>query len=118
LYVLPLFFYKCGRRKRKQLLALIFFDKVGFHFILSFFFIMNVFSFTFVLQFIFLMVNLLVIQHVFVMCKTITPLAQKFITHSNYHTFSSHLLCDGKRREKKLVILPYSLSLLVFALWT
>jgi hypothetical protein len=31
---------------------------------------------------------------------------QKFITHCNIHIFSSHLLPNGKRKEKKLVVFP------------
>jgi hypothetical protein len=116
-YVLPLFFYKCG--KRKQFLASIFFWQGGFLFYFVFFCIMNIFSFTFVLQFLFLIIDLLIIQHVCVMCRSKTPLTQKFITHFNSHTFFSHLLCNGKRRGKKFVIFPYKcLSLIVFAMWT
>ncbi len=51
IYVLPLFFYRCGRSKRKQFLASIFFDKVGFHsyFIFLLFLLCIFFCFSFVI---------------------------------------------------------------------
>jgi hypothetical protein len=99
---------------RRNSFLLPFFLQVGLSLYFVFFFIMNVFSFTFVLQFLFLIVDLLIIRHVCVMFRTRTPLAQKFMTPSNYHTLFSHLLCDGKRKGKKFVIFPYKCLSLIF----